>query len=115
MRGIIWAYNLEYAKFKLEEIEQNYIKLGINPIERKKSPHSPYVVFANGDTWRVVSAHEGARGYRANISYVDARINPEIINTIIRPCTIALPYYAIQFYYPPWDENEWANMFKTES
>ena len=55
----------------------------------------------------MVSAHEGARGYRANVSYVDVRIKPEIIDTIIRPCTIALPYSAIHFYFPPWDEEEW--------
>lgn len=45
------------------------------------------------------SAKESARGYRCNISYIEATIPLEFIDTVIKHCTSAGPYQAIKYFY----------------
>lgn len=101
MRGIIWAYLTDDANEKLLQIEEQYARMNIKPMKRiiNKSAGSQ-ILFDNGDMWKVVRASDNGRGYSTNISYIDRRISQEIINTIIKPATKAMPYQAFRFYLP---------------
>lgn len=101
MRGIIWAYESDGANEKLLEIEEQYARMDIKPIRRviSKSAGS-WILFDNDDIWRVVYASDSGRGHSANVSYIDRRISQEVINTIIKPATKAMPYQAFRFYLP---------------
>ena len=101
MRGIIWAYESDGANEKLLEIENQYARMGVKPIQRViNRAVGSWISFDNGDVWRVVRASDSGRGHSANISYIDRRISQEIINTIIKPATKAMPYQAFRFYLP---------------
>lgn len=100
MRGIVWAYLTEDANQKLLDIETQYARLDIKPIRRVISKAGSWMLFENGDEWKVVRASDSGRGNSANISYIDRRISQEIINTIIKPATKAMPYQAFRFYLP---------------
>lgn len=101
MKGIIWAYLTDDANEKLLQIEEQYARMDIRPIRRviNKSAGS-WILFDNDDIWRVVRASDNGRGHSANVSYIDYRIPQEIINTIIKPATKAMPYQAFRFYLP---------------
>ena len=75
MRGIVWAYNTDDAIAKLLEIEEDYNRLGIKPTNRVIGKSQTYIVFGNGDMWRVVRASDSGRGYATNVSYIDIRIS----------------------------------------
>lgn len=98
MKGVIWSYTFDYGKEKLQSIENAYNLIHIPTIKRIESQSTCQLVFENGDVWRVVRAHENMRGCRANISYIDHRIDPIFINTIIKPCTTALPFNGTQYF-----------------
>ena len=100
MRGIVWAYNTDDAIAKLLEIEEDYNRLGIKATNRVIGKSQTYIVFGNGDMWRVVRASDSGRGYATNVSYIDRRISQETINTIIKPATKSWPFQAFKFYYP---------------
>ena len=100
MRGIVWAYNTDDAIAKLLEIEEDYDRLGIKPTNRVIGKSQTYIVFGNGDMWRVVRASDSGRGYATNVSYIDIRISQETINTIIKPATKSWPFQALKFYCP---------------
>ena len=100
MRGIVWAYNTDDAIAKLLAIEQDYDKLGIKSTNRVIGKSQTYIIFSNGDMWRVVRASDSGRGYAANVSYIDRRISQETINTIIKPATKSWPFQAFKFYCP---------------
>ena len=101
MKGIIWAYESDGANEKLLEIEEQYARMDIKPIRRviSKSAGS-WILFDNEDMWRVVRASDSGRGLYTNVSYIDRRISQEVINTIIKPATKAMPYQAFRFYLP---------------
>ena len=101
MKGIIWAYESDGANEKLLEIEEQYARMDIKTIRRviSKSAGS-WILFDNDDIWRVVRASDSGRGHCANVSYIDRRISQEVINTIIKPATKAMPYQAFRFYLP---------------
>lgn len=101
MRGIIWAYESDGAIEKLLEIEEQYARMNIKPIKRviNKSTGS-WILFNNDDIWRVVRASDNGRGHSTNVSYIDRRISQEVINTIIKPATKAMPYQSFHFYLP---------------
>ena len=101
MRGIVWSFHTDDAIDQLLQIENDYKRLGIEPVNRVVGPnHNSYITFANGDMWRVVRASDSGRGYAANIAYIDIRISQEVINEIIKPATKSWPYQAFKFYYP---------------
>lgn len=70
-----------------------------NVLTRRKSNSTYELVYDNGDYWIACGVRESARGHRCNISYVDARIDSEFIDCIIKPCTIAGPYQAFHYFY----------------
>ena len=109
MKGAIWGYDYETAEAKLLEIEQNYIRMNIKPQKRVISRSSgSWILFENGDKWKIVRASDSARGHSLNVSYIDTRIPHEFIECVIKPCTKSLPYQAIHYFHPPifWSEEE---------
>lgn len=101
MRGIVWAYLTDDANEKLLEIEEQYARMDIKPVRRVMSrANGSWMQFDNGDVWKVVRASDSRRGNSVNVSYIDRRISQEVINTIIKPATKAMPYQAFRFYLP---------------
>ena len=102
MRGIVWGSSFQIAKNKLKEIEEQYERLGYKPLTKRNgnASNTYELVYANGDMWQAVRAGENARGYKANISYIDRSITDDIIDRIIKPATISPPYTAIHYFYP---------------
>ena len=102
MRGIVWGSSFQIAKNKLKEIEEQYERLGYKPLSKRNSNRTNVyeVVYANGDIWQAITVNTNARGYRANISYIDRSISDNLINTIIKPMTTQPPYNAIHYFYP---------------
>lgn len=107
VRGIIWAYDRESGNEQLLEIKRKYQLLDIQPIKERISKSSgSFIAFDNGDTWRSVYAAENARCQRANISYIDRRVPEDIVNCVIKPCTLDIPYSAYRYYGPFLDKKE---------
>lgn len=101
MRGIIWAYRLEDGLQELEEVIEDYKKIGVEVARKQLISTNSWVIFGNGDYWKVVAAANHSCGHRANVSYIDYRIDPECIDTIIKPATVFPPFQAFRYYYPP--------------
>ena len=107
IRGVIWAYDRESGNEQLLEIKRKYQLLDIQPVQERISKSSgSFIAFDNGDTWRSVYAAESACGQRANISYIDRRVPEIIVNNIIKPCTLDIPYSAYHYYGPFLDKKE---------
>lgn len=101
MRGIVWAYLSEDGNEKLLEIEEQYARMDVKPVRRVISTVAgSWIQFDNSDVWKVVRASDSGRGNSANVSYIDRRISQDVINTIIKPATKAMPYQAFRFYLP---------------
>ena len=101
MKGIVWGLNIDSAIKKLEEIEKLYEIHNVSVLVYKAKTKNKYEIrYINGDHWIACGASESARGRKCNISYIDARIDDEIINCIIKPCTSIQPYQAFHYY---WD------------
>lgn len=102
MRGIVWGSSFQIAKNKLKEIEEQYERLGYKPLTKRNgnASNTYELVYANGDMWRAVRAGENARGYKANISYIDRSISDYLIDVVIKPATVSPPYTAIHYFYP---------------
>lgn len=69
------------------------------PVEQchyKKS--GSYARFENGDTWQVVKANDGARGYRCNIAYIERCINRDIYYCIIARMIKNFPFSGIRLW-----------------
>lgn len=100
MKGIIWTSKVKYpkAEIKLNDIVLKYEKINISVEKHKKSIGNEMVLFSNGDEWRIVKASDCSRGIRCNISYIDYNIESDIVNTLIIPCTIAMPYQGFLYY-----------------
>lgn len=99
VHGIIWSYSSrEKADKKLNEIIENYDQMGITATHVRRNSWEYSVQFKNGDRWEVKSAKESSRGSKCNVSLVDSEIPLDVFNVIIRPCTIAKPFSAIDFY-----------------
>lgn len=109
MKGLVWGLTFNDGLLQMQEIEQSYLFLGYSIVKKISGNQSYQVTFDNGDIWTVVRSVESARGYRANISYVDIRISQEFIETVIRHSTYLPPYNAIHYFCPKdWtgEENE---------
>ena len=102
MKGIIWYINNEIGLQELENIKNNYQKRGINFIQytsqKRGTNKDEYIIFENGDQWRTCFATDSMRGAACNISLIESNIPQNTIDTIIKPCTKALPYRAFNFY-----------------
>ena len=98
MRGIVWGYTFRDGVNKLKEIEENYNRIGIKSDNKRKTKNNYSIIFSNGDNWQVARYSESSRGLKANISYVDIRIDLEFVNTIIKYSTYLPPYNAIRYF-----------------
>lgn len=96
MKGIVWGLTSGEAQKKLEKIEEQYQKYQTAQLLKKRRDE---LIFSNGDHWIACRASESARGRKCNISYIDARIDKDIIDFIIRPCTTLGPYIGFHYYY----------------
>ena len=94
--------SFQIAKNKLKEIEEQYERLGYKPLTKRNgnASNTYELVYANGDMWQAVRAGENARGYKANISYIDRSISDYLIDVVIKPATVSPPYTAIHYFYP---------------
>lgn len=101
MKGIIWCTEIELGKKQLKDIIYNYVDYGKIELNRiQQSRNKTFAEFKNGDIWEVALASESARGKRCNISYIQEGIPQILIDTVIRPSTIARPFNGFYYYYP---------------
>lgn len=99
MKGIIWGETTVRANSKLQQIMDEYENYKIaNLVRWEKLNSKTTIQYDNGDTWIALRADENRRGQRCNVSYIDTRIDPDIIQQIIIPCTTAAPFRAIQYF-----------------
>lgn len=99
MIGIVWGSTFKRALDKIKEIEKSYERYRTsNLIFKRKGKYFYELTYDNGDRWLACNAVESLRGYKCNISYIDANIPKDYVETIIMPSTIAGPYHAINYY-----------------
>ena len=98
MKGLVWGYTFKDGCKKMDEIKENYLKYQYNIVKEYKSEIRYEIEFDNGDIWRVIRASENSRGYKANLSYVDIRIDGDFVDMIILPCTCIGPWNAIKYF-----------------
>lgn len=98
MRGIVWGSTQDIATNKLIQVIKEYSMIGIIPDREVITKHNAWVKFENGDYWVACGSVESARGYKANISYVDRAINKDFFNIVIKHCTIGFPYRGFLFF-----------------
>ena len=96
MKGVIWGETFEAAKEQLNKIISNYERIGCKRVYIKKDQ----AIFDNGDMWVIKNVNNPASRLRVNIAYIDKRIDPQIIEKIIKPSLTLPPYTAIQYYFP---------------
>lgn len=99
MKGIIW-YRDDYSKGieQLKIMIDNYERMKIPVTENHFSKYDTYVVFENGDTWKVVGARECGRANRCNVAYVERNVDYNAYKTIICPSMICFPFSAVRFW-----------------
>lgn len=97
MIGIIWTDNINEGNITLEQMIEDYNKLGINTISYMKSKYGSKVGFDNGDYWKVVRPSKNQRANKCNVAYIDRTINKEVLHTVIYPTLVAYPYSAYRF------------------
>ena len=86
MRGVIWSYDrMNDGIEKLQYIRDRYIWSGVNVVREVYSRSNSWIEFDNGDKWSVASASESSRGMRANIAWVDSRIDEEFVRGGVLP------------------------------
>ena len=56
------------------------------------------IVFKNQDVWSIIPARTNAKGNACNISYIDRNIPQELVRTIIKPATKAIPFQGYLYY-----------------
>ena len=91
IKGVIWSCDANGDGVeRLKYIRDRYMWSGINPTKEVYSRQGSWITFENGDRWRVASASEHYRGIRANIAWVDARINEDFFRVVVLPTLISL-------------------------
>lgn len=86
MRGVIWSCDQKNDGVeKLQYIRDRYIWSGVNVVREVYSGSHSWIEFDNGDKWSVASAAESSRGMRANIAWVDSRIDEEFFCVVVLP------------------------------
>ena len=94
MKGIIWYRNRDRAEEELEILKRDYSYYHISPIKVSKD----YIVFDNGDEWRMVLASDKMHGLRCNISYIEYGISEQLVYTVIAPSTTASPWHGSTYF-----------------
>lgn len=101
--GIVWALNFETGEWKMRQVIEDYARCQIFPLEKRHNR----IKFSNGDIWRIASSVDNVRGIRANICYIDARIEETIVRQVIQPCLSRPPYSGVRYFFPaPFEEEE---------
>jgi len=98
MKAIVWYNNnVETAK---EFLKMQIYRYKLARIEGRVVESKNYLRFYadNGDFWQTSPSRESSRGHKCNISYIERGIPEEVINCVIKPCTVAEPYNAIDYY-----------------
>lgn len=86
MKGVIWSCDRAGDGIeKLKYIRDRYIWSGVAPTREVYSRPNSWVEFDNGDKWSVASASESCRGMKANIAWVDSRIDEEFFRVVVLP------------------------------
>lgn len=101
MKGVIWSCDrMNDGIEKLQYIRDRYIWSGVNVIKEVYNRSSSWIEFDNGDKWSVASASESSRGMKANIAWVDARVDDEFFHRVILPTLTSCngPHYYEFFY-----------------
>jgi hypothetical protein len=98
MKGIVWGLTIQDAIMKLKEIEEEY-RLHTNVIACRQTKYVYEIRFENGDHWIACNIHESNRGHKCNVSYIDGRIDKEVVNRLIKHCTVAYPFQAFNYFY----------------
>ena len=109
MKGMVWYYTYEDGLDQLQKIKIDYERMNIKTVKERFSRFGTFIEFENGDCWKMVSGTESSRGNRINVSYIDRRIDKDIVQCIIQHCTTAYPFQAFRYYgpYPEEVENRW--------
>ena len=98
MKAVVWYNNnIETAK---EFIKTHIQKYELRGIKGRVVESKNFLRFYadNGDYWETRPAYESSRGVKCNISYIERGVPEDFINCVIRPCTIAFPFNAIDYY-----------------
>lgn len=98
MKGVVWGYTFQEGVNKLLEIEEGYHRIGINTVKSKKSSITYEITLENGDFWRVARYAKSSRGIKANVSYIDGRIDADFVIQVIYPATQNPPFTAYKYY-----------------
>ena len=86
MKGVIWSCDrMNDGITKLQYIRDRYIWSGVNTVREVYSGLNSWIEFDNGDKWSVAGASESCRGMKANIAWVDSRIDEEFFRVVILP------------------------------
>lgn len=98
MKGIVFGSTFAKAEEQLLRIRENYAMCRI-PIEKEtKRMNLHQIAYKNGDLWTARTATDSARGYRANVAYIDNAIkDPNMIHMIFH-CLIAMPWNAYHYF-----------------
>ena len=89
MRYLIYCASWEKGEAKFDEIISELktkAKLDLNVVKKARGSFATDI---DGNSWRVVYAYEGARGYKWHVCWVDEEISLRVFNTIIRPAEIS--------------------------
>lgn len=98
IRGIVWGATLEEAKEELTRIKHSYLACHREVTHEVNSRLAGVIEFDNGDLWEAKRVSEDCRGIKCNISYISSKIDKELIDNIILPCTISSPYNGVHYY-----------------
>lgn len=98
MKGLVWGLTFEDGCKKMDEIKENYLRYHYSIVSEHKNKTRYELTFDNGDNWRVMRTYESSRGCKANLSYIDRRIQDMDIIEMIHYCTVAGPWNAIKYY-----------------
>lgn len=109
MKGMVWYYTYEDGLKQLQRIKTDYERMQIEVVRERFSRFGTFIDFENGDTWKMASGIESSRGNRINVSYIDRRIDKDMVQCLIQHCTTAQPFQAFRYYgpYPEEVENRW--------
>ena len=106
MKGMVWYYTYEDGLKQLQRIKMDYERMNIKAVKERFSRFGSLVEFENGDCWKMASGTESSRGNKINVSYIDRRIEEDMVQCVIRPCTMAYPFQAFRYYGPCPKEKE---------
>lgn len=97
VRGIIWCKSIETGVKMLKNVIWQYELLGFTYENIVWSGNEASCRFGNDDIWEVIIAEEDYIRF-CNISYIEHGIDKKIIDNIIIPSTIGIPFQAISYF-----------------